>query len=115
VPLDQRQSQAPHLASRERCTELLAAVRPLGSDPGLHGPRVLLISASSGPGGRLDYTGAMSVSTVVATAIRPTVANAETASFSMALPPSSIGCSARWKAPMNHEPSRCSRAPARML
>ncbi|MGT2482340.1 hypothetical protein ACU4GR_33705 (plasmid) [Methylobacterium oryzae CBMB20] len=75
----------------------------------------MLISTSSGPGGRPDYTGAMSVSTVVAMAIRPTVANAENASFSMAFPPGSIGCSARWKAPMNHEPWQCSRAPARLL
>ncbi|MGT2482186.1 hypothetical protein ACU4GR_32725 (plasmid) [Methylobacterium oryzae CBMB20] len=51
---------------------------------------MLLISASSGPGGRLDYTGAMSVSTVVATAIRPTVENAEIASHSIIVPPGSI-------------------------
>jgi len=41
-------------------------------------------------GGGLGYIGAMSVSTVVATAIRATVENTEIASFSIAFPPGGI-------------------------
>lgn len=59
----------------------------------------MLISASSEPGGCLDYTGTISVSTVVATAIKATVANAESASFSIAFPPGSIVFDAWGKLP----------------
>ena len=72
------------------------AIRPPGSDPGFAWAEGAPLRTSSRLGGCRDYIGAISVSTVVATAIEATVKIAEIASFSMAFPPGSIDCSASW-------------------